>query len=965
LENKNRILKIISLIIIGFLGNFFSIPLFFGVDLIFGSIATILAIYFFGTGLGVLTAAIISTYTYILWNQPYAIIIFIFEALVVGFLHHKKKKEIVLSTILFWCFIGMPLVWIFYNKILNMDMIATLSIMFKQSINGIFNAIIANLIIIYIYYKGKSGTVPIRNLIFNFLAILVLIPTLIMIRAETTSKIYDIEKTIQDEIESNSMVVSNMMTYWHNQHLLPLTSLAKKIETENIDTREIQKNLVMIKESFPYFHNLYVANGEGITISFYPLINKKGESNIGLDFSDRQYYKDLVTSKEPVTSEVFMGRGGIFSPIVSLSVPIIKDNKFQGYVLGAMNLDFLPKMIKSHLDNEFIEITLIDNQKQIIASTNPYLGPLQIFNKFNYGKKHLNSNGVYFWKPDDENLPEMTRWRESFFFKEIPLNNIMPWTMVVEGSLAPFQDSLYGLCIKILSIAFVVIIIALLFSYLITWWITSPINNLIQLTKDLPLKIEDQKSIIWPNSGILEMQSLISNFQTMSDRLSQTLLRVYDQSKQLRHLVRHDNLTGLPNIIGFKERIEEEIIKAKNNQEVFAVLFLDLDRFKTINDILGHRSGDYLLKMVSERLKKILRDRDFVSRQGGDEFIILLSDVKNTEIASHIAKRIVNEIAKPFIIKEQEIFITVSIGISLYPYNGQDMETLIKNSDIAMNNVKKREKNNYLFYNEDMSNSLFRTRVVESELRRALTNEEFMLYYQPIIDIKTGNIKGVEALIRWKHPELGIVSPLEFIPIAEETGLIIPIGEWVINTACKQLKAWQSVLRPSLNISINISWIQLISSNFVKSIEKVLIENQIEPNTIVLEITESLFAENIKDVMITFAELKKLGVKVALDDFGTGYSSLNYLKKVPIDIIKIDKSFIDDITSSEYDKWIVESIINITHALNLVVVAEGVETIEQHDFLKSIDCDEIQGYLFNPPLQAEEFNKYYIDKTKG
>ncbi|MBO8172350.1 MAG: EAL domain-containing protein [Bacillaceae bacterium] len=433
----------------------------------------------------------------------------------------------------------------------------------------------------------------------------------------------------------------------------------------------------------------------------------------------------------------------------------------------------------------------------------------------------------------------------------------------------------------------------------------------------------------------------------------------------IRHMAYHDALTGLPNRRMFLELLTSAIIEAEKNDKKLAVMFIDLDRFKWINDTLGHEAGDLLLKSVARRLTTNLDEHDIVSRQGGDEFTILLPDT-DQERTETIAKKLLDVMTKPFLLKEDEVFLTISIGISMYPESGENIETLINNADAAMYRAKE-QGNNYQFYAADIDESLTRTMLLERELRKALELDQLSVHYQPQWDIQTGDMIGVEALLRWNHPELGSVSPGEFIPVAEDTGLIIPIGEWVLYQACKQMKAWQDQGFPHINISVNLSPRQFQQHNLTDMVDKILKETGLDPQYLELEITESIAMHHEDFAIEKLEQLKKLGVQIAIDDFGTGYSSLNYLKKFPVQKLKIDQSFVRDIDVDRDDETITRSIIAMAKNLQLKVIAEGVENEHQFSFLKEELCDEVQGFLFSPPRPAEEmkelFETYHQNKV--
>ncbi|MEW8987262.1 MAG: EAL domain-containing protein, partial [Bacillus sp. (in: firmicutes)] len=418
-----------------------------------------------------------------------------------------------------------------------------------------------------------------------------------------------------------------------------------------------------------------------------------------------------------------------------------------------------------------------------------------------------------------------------------------------------------------------------------------------------------------------------------------------DAYESLQYSAYHDYLTGLPNYRLFKISLNSIIKKAKKNPKaIFAVIFLDLDRFKMINDTLGHANGDILLKQVGNKLESTLDKGDMVTRFGGDEFSILLPNIESRYEAIQMVEKIIKMFETPFNIKEYEIPVSASIGVAFYPTDGLDAERLIKNADRAMYRVKEHGKKSYAIYESQEDKSVNQL-VLENDLRKALERNEFVVYYQPKINIKNGTISGLEALVRWNSPHKGIVFPGEFIPFAEENGLIVPIGEFVLREACNQSIAWQKKGMPPIKISINLSTRQLLQSNLHATVAKIINESGIQPELIELEITESMTMDIDRSLEI-LNKLKQLGVKISVDDFGTGYSSLNYLRRLPIDRVKIDQSFIRDMTIDSNSKALVSTIITMAQNLKLSVTAEGVEKIEQVHYLQQHLCDEIQGYYF-------------------
>ncbi|TAN49761.1 MAG: EAL domain-containing protein, partial [Rhodospirillales bacterium] len=429
--------------------------------------------------------------------------------------------------------------------------------------------------------------------------------------------------------------------------------------------------------------------------------------------------------------------------------------------------------------------------------------------------------------------------------------------------------------------------------------------------------------------------------------------------ERIRNLAYFDVLTGLPNRRLFNDRLSMAINSAKRHHQHLAILFLDLDLFKRINDTLGHSVGDRVLEEMSNRLKICMRDADTVSRMGGDEFTILMSEVQEVEDAVRLARRIIESIREPFLIEDRELFITTSIGISVFPEDGDSPEVLVKNADIAMYRAKDLGRNSYQLYTPQMNAKSFERLAMENEMRKAIERGEFILNYQVKMNLDTGGIAGAEALVRWKHPDLGLVPPADFIPLAEDTGLIIPLGEWVLRAACQQNKAWQDRGLPPIRMAVNISPHQFNQADLVGRVRGILAETGLEPSFLELEVTESVLMEHMDIAAFMLNELRSLGVVTSIDDFGTGYSSLAYLKRIPIDALKIDASFMHEITTDEGDAEIVSAIIGLAHNLRLKVVAEGVETEEQIAFLRSHGCDEIQGYLVSRPVSAENFEQLF------
>jgi len=472
-----------------------------------------------------------------------------------------------------------------------------------------------------------------------------------------------------------------------------------------------------------------------------------------------------------------------------------------------------------------------------------------------------------------------------------------------------------------------------------------PGNSLLIRRDGSEIYIEDSVAPIHNHGG--QVVGAVTVFRDVSEARG--------MAEQIAHAAEHDLLTGLPNRLLLNDRIGQAIALANRRGGQVAVLFLDLDGFKHVNDSLGHPMGDKLLQSIARRLLECVRAPDTVSRQGGDEFIVLLQEIRNPEDVAIAAKRLLKSVAETYSMGQHDLHITTSIGVSLYPDDGMDAETLIKNADTAMYQAKENGRQSYRFFKSEMNVKAVERQSIEEDLRRALERKEFTLHYQPKIDLKTGAITGAEALIRWTHPTRGSVPPLMFIPIAEDSGLILPIGSWVMREACMQARAWLDAGLPPMTMAVNVSAIEFRNENFLEDLFATIYEAGLSPNSLELEVTERVLMKQSELAESVLKKLRESGVQVSVDDFGTGYSSLSYLQQFPLDALKIDQSFVRRITGNPDETSIVSAIIRMGQSLNLRVIAEGVETAEDLAFLRANGCDEAQGYYFSRPVPPEQF----------
>lgn len=547
---------------------------------------------------------------------------------------------------------------------------------------------------------------------------------------------------------------------------------------------------------------------------------------------------------------------------------------------------------------------------------------------------------------------------EAGSFWNWPMKLIVAEKIIVDGreiGKVVIQANLEGLIEKLklffFLAAFVMLVVSLL-AYMMSTKLQSlisvPIMNLAQTMKDVSQK--KNYSIRSEKTSNDEIGVLIDGFNEMLQEIEERDETLKQRQDHLQRLAHFDSLTSLPNRALYCDRLSQTLLKAAREKQQVAVLFVDLDHFKDINDTLGHRTGDLLLKDVAVRLQKIIRASDTVARMGGDEFTIFQQDVKDSRNAGLVAKKIVESLSQPYLVEGREIFITASVGITMFPDDGATVDELLRNADTAMYYAKDSGKDMFKFFTQEMNVSVRDRLTLQNSLRRALERDEFILYYQPKMDIASRQVTGVEALLRWLHPQEGMILPGRFIPQAEETGLIIPIGEWVLRTACRQIKEWQAKGHPSIRIAVNVSASQFKRQNFAETVTGILEETGISPLFLELELTESAIMQNIDSSVEILNSLKAMGIQISIDDFGTGYSSLSYLRRFPIDYIKIDRSFIVNFTSNSDDRAIVTAIIAMARSLGLKIIAEGVETEEQLAILSELGCHEMQGYLYSKPL---------------
>lgn len=622
------------------------------------------------------------------------------------------------------------------------------------------------------------------------------------------------------------------------------------------------------------------------------------------------------------------------------------------------HLMMFKNIIKNNPFSEKIRVLVMDKENNIYLTDNESTIPKGVNNWKDNGDTISISENIYQWMPEKKGFNfDIKQWRQSFYMKTFSFHNV-DLQMQIRVPLTDYTDSMWRNYLNKFLVLISFCFISIFISIMMSRFLSRDLSKLTKSTTGLPDKLKRREMIEWPETSITQVNNLACNFQVMSEKLLAQTKELENSREEMERLAYNDALTGLPNRFSFTNYLEE--LLANSNGENIAVMFIDLNRFKQINDTLGHEIGDILLKEVAQRLRYFLKEDSFVARQGGDEFVVILRDAdeeKASIAAGYINKALGETININVNGRINELYVSGSIGISLYPQDAQEKSTLLKYADLAMYAAKETGENTYKFYFEVAESNMSEKLFLEQSLCKALERNEFIVNYQPKFDLKQGVLSGMEALIRWNHPQRGLIMPNQFISLAEETGIINQIGEWVLIESCKQNKQWQDKGYPPMCVSVNLSIRQFYGNNIVKTVRKALDISGLKPEYLELEITEGFFVKNSDFIISVLKELSSLGVYISIDDFGSGYSSLGRLKELPVNIVKIDKIFVDDVATESNNTEILSSIIQLAHSIGLKVIAEGVETIKELEILKAMDCDEVQGYLISRPLSNVDMEK--------
>lgn len=644
---------------------------------------------------------------------------------------------------------------------------------------------------------------------------------------------------------------------------------------------------------------------------------------------------------------------------------------------GLIQIGYLDSIIirNSNADKVF-HIVITDQNQKVLASNDKAISNQQVFDWKKTNENQEISKDFYESIPSgSKNNFELTKWATGNLIYERSIDSA-DVNLFILFPIHNFQMQIFHDLMKQFRFILFFVAASILLALAFNRSFVKTLNRLSEATTGLPRKLEQMDAINWPKTSITEMRIVIDNFKHMSKKLTKMFQEIHSMNRKLEdqavtlkmseeelyNLAYYDPLTKLPNRLHFQRHLSKRIEVSNKQRDIIAVMFLDLNRFKQINDTLGHLAGDLLLQKISKRLLTLRTKNREVFRLGGDEFVLVVDNVDKQDMKDE-TERILSLLAKPLTLKGNTLYMSGSVGVSLFPEDGIDIDSLVKSADIAMYSSKGQGGNRANFFNRKMEDSFSERMLLDHGLHGALLEKQFEMYYQPKINSKTSRISGMEALIRWHHPQLGMISPGKFIPLAEELGLIINIDEWGIFEACKQNKEWQDQGFPKIPVAVNLSAKHFHQDTLISSLEQVLQKSRLEAKYLKIEITESLFIKEMDDVIQKIGKIKNMGISVSIDDFGIGFSSLNHLINLPIQEVKLDQEFIRDIDKDKKKETIVKMIVTLAHRLDLNVVAEGVETKEELEYILRMECDELQGYFYSKPLNTNQFETFLQENS--
>ncbi len=952
----NHLTKIFLIVPIALLINFFRFPLFIdSLSLSFGGIFIYFLLEISGLKYALIVTLLIALQEATIHESTLGATFLLLEVVGIWLIKNFSRQNIIISGWIYWTFFGFFFYLSMAITLAGLDRDTALVVALKEMVNSMINVSVGSLLsTVYIHYFGKERKVSYADLIFVFFVGASTIPMLFKTAYQADSEEEFLLSYAKRDMKIISESIRESTNHWLNMHIKAVDELANRLIIWGEEAVEqLRKETEAIRRSFEDFHACYIADKDAIALTFYPDVNPEGRYMVGTNFSYRDYYKEVKRTRRYYLTEVFVAKFAL-EPVVGIAVPAVKEGKFIGYAYCGLRLSKLKEVLDKFSLKEGVYITLVDKNGRVIISTMPGIKPLENFVR---GDTLIEYKGLLIEIKDGENNRTLMleKYTKSFFYTAEMLREDTKWIVIIEVSLMGYMKELFNRLSMNFSLIHIFTLIAFLMTKLLASASAKPIVEISKLITNLARNIERISKFNLPKSNIVELSSLAEAFETLARK-------VLTYTEELKKMAYFDSLTGLPNRVMLKHRLETAINKAKKNKTKVAVLFIDLDYFKTVNDTLGHEQGDLLLKQVANRLGSIFKESDTIARFGGDEFIAVIPNIKSKADVTHVAKRILKVFETPFDIDGEDIYLSASVGIALYPDDGTSPAELIKNADIAMYRAKEEGKNNFAFFTEDMVKKAVEVLNLKNKLHKALERGEFLLLYQPIYSLPEVKLEGMEALLRWNSPDEGLVSPAKFMHILEELGLIKEVGAWVLEESFKKSYTWGKEY--GVFINVNVSPRQFADRNFVNTVLEISKKTQAINKNIVLEITETSLMKNPHESANILKKLKAKSFLIAIDDFGTGYSSLAYLKRLPVDMIKIDMVFVQNITSSKVDRSIVETIIGLSKSLNLKSLAEGVETREQLSLLKEMGCSLVQGYLLGKPLTEEDAERL-IRKEKG
>jgi len=1105
-------------------GNIFALLLLPDGVYLPASIAVLLACRLLGTGPGFLVAMVANSYALVFSASPIASMLWVMEAWVVGMLLDRGLKNLLLTDLLFWGLFGSLLRYLLDVHLLGMTWPAVMPTMVSQSLMAILNALLATLLypLLKHYNLRNHGSLSFLESELNILAGCFLVPPFLILLFNAQAP-HDI---LLPGLENRLLSVG--------EHLEQELSILEQDCSDQLNTlsglpqkspSQIAKQLTMLTQRTPAISQLWIADSNGLPVAYANNLPPSKRLSRVMQRTVQQLRESHSAAQKP---RLFYQKTGFGQqPFPLLLCVSLKMGETISFAAATLDSRYLAEVLNKAADHSGLSVLLLGSDQRIIISNRQ---ELTVGSKLFRGyRSMLTPTNLFCYLPGQHQLAPMTDKRGT-------ASSNAPYKIVLQTQDGNRQQHLQKMIILSLTVMLLPAIPALFILYRLDRRIISPLQNLAEMSENLPKKVRNREVLQWPPAISSECKSLYENLKESADALrnsyqkleglkekntekledmlaqhrwesftsnkklkeertrrqrveqlihnietaetkyrfliEKTMVGVFivqdnrftyvnprfaeifgypqqeitqkltlpdlihpddrlmvsahnldqlkgtpgnnlqyefrglkktgelihvevlngqssrdgrpaiigtllDISKRkqaeetIKHLAFHDPLTELPNRILFADRIQQALRRAERNKEQVALLFIDLDRFKSVNDTLGHAAGDTILKEVAKRLQNCLRQADTVSRFGGDEFNVLLTQISREEEVKMIAHKILKALEWPYLVEDQEIFLSGSIGIALYPKDGQDAMSLTKNADTALYRAKDLGRNNYQPYSSAMNSRALERMAMESSLRKVIDRQELRVYYQPQIELQSGLVVGLEALMRWHHPTGRMIEPSVFIPLAEETGLIVPMGEWILRAACWQLKEWYGGGLQPLRLGVNVSSQQFQKSNLIELVSSILQETGMEASQLNLEITETMIMSNVNESICMLQGLRDVGVTIAIDDFGTGFSSLSYLKDFPADHLKIDRAFVQNLPFSKREANIARHIVELAHSLGLKVIAEGVERNDQMEFLKTLGCDEIQGYLISPPIPAEEIlelikkNNLYANLAKG